>query len=110
MKVPSLVLDSVQRPPTVYGLPLGMALTAVGAALLPAVVMWNFLDMFIPGIVVFAVMLAGGFVHVWWARARDPHVEQVKKAWTFWQRGLGWRVWRGWRREYRYLATAKPER
>ena len=109
MKAPSLVLDSVQRPTTFYGLPPRMAYSALAMAAIAGFLAWHVLVGFFLAFVVFLASAVAGLARCWAARARDPHVEQVGKAWLFWGRGLGWRFWRGRNRKFRHLAAAKPD-
>lgn len=111
MKASSPVLDSVQRPATVLGLPPVMAAaTATAAAavlgVLNFVVAWP-----LASGICFAAVLVGGLAVSWRLKARDPHVEEVwKNGLGFWHKRHGWRLWRGWKKDdCRVLCAGGPE-
>ena len=96
MKAGSPVLDSVQRPPTVFGLPpaLAGATAVVAAAVLTAFSL--VLGLPTVGLFCFAAVLVAGLAGSWLLRARDPHVEEVlHNGFSFWRRGRGRRFLRG---------------
>jgi len=76
MKAASYPFDSVQRPPTVFGLPVGLLmLSAAVSMLLAAVTMAAGPPPIVP-IGVLLIALPATLALSWRARVRDPHVER----------------------------------
>ena len=100
MKAASYPLDSVQRPPTVFGVPQGALFAVGGGSIVLTAVLASVPAL--PSAAPLAALLVGlpgGLIAAWRARARDHHVETVLLTSA--------RFWRG-QRSHRVLAAGGP--
>lgn len=109
MRASSPILDSVQRPTTILGIPPKMFVATLGLSMLMLPIM-AFLP--VAGTLFWVALLVGGMAAGWRLRTRDPHIEELwQNGLAFWRRGHGWWCfWRAGRKgDCRVLCAGGPQ-